>query len=309
MRKAGALRLLRGGLYQGALDFRSEIKEASGEFPWRRTIVTTLGLPAEGTGRSLFLRFRSFARHLYIGRSVNSRRFLYGLLAFDFISLIFIIATSFLPRSDLTRALDIAFGIAFLAEFLLRFAAARRVSRELTRITTWTDIAVIASLLVAAAGEAAAFLRVLRTFRLLRTYRIVRLLREDSAFFQRYEEILFAIANLTVFIFIMTGVVYETQHNHNPGIQNYADALYFTVTALTTTGFGDITLPGTPGRLITVVIMIFGVTLFLNLARVLFSPRKVRFACPSCGLLRHDIDAVHCKACGRVLNIPDEGAV
>ena len=61
----------------------------------------------------------------------------------------------------------------------------------------------------------------------------------------------------------MTGVVYETQHRINPNITNYADALYFTVTALTTTGFGDITLPGTLGRLITVVIMIFGVTLFL----------------------------------------------
>jgi voltage-gated potassium channel len=291
------------------LDFHPEMGEASEEFPGRLTTVTALGLRSERTDHSLVLRFRSFARHLYIGRSVNSRRFLYALLAFDFISLVFIIATSFLPRSDLTRALDIAFGIAFLAELMLRFAAARRISRELTRITTWTDIAVIVSLLVATTGEAAGFLRVLRTFRLLRTYRMVRLLREDSAFFRRNEEVLFAIANLTVFIFIMTGVVYETQRNLNPGIKNYADALYFTVTALTTTGFGDITLPGTLGRLITVVIMIFGVTLFLNLAKVLFSPTKVRFACPSCGLLRHDIDAVHCKACGTVLNIPDEGAV
>ena len=105
----------------------------------------------------------------------------------------------------------------------------------------------------------------------------------------------------------MTGVVYETQKFRNNQIGNYADALYFTVTALTTTGFGDITLPGTTGRMITVVIMIFGVTLFLNLAQALFSPPKVRFTCPTCGLQRHDVDAVHCKACGNVLNIPDEG--
>ncbi len=105
----------------------------------------------------------------------------------------------------------------------------------------------------------------------------------------------------------MTGIVYETQHRANPNITNYADALYFTVTALTTTGFGDITLPGTTGRLITIVIMIFGVTLFLNLAKVLFSPSKVRFSCPDCGLQRHDRDAVHCKACGKLLSIPDEG--
>jgi voltage-gated potassium channel len=55
--------------------------------------------------------------------------------------------------------------------------------------------------------------------------------------------------------------------------------------------------------------MIVGVTLLLNLARALFQPRKVRFACPTCGLQRHDPDAVHCKACGVILNIPDEGQV
>ena len=79
---------------------------------------------------------------------------------------------------------------------------------------------------------------------------------------------------LAVFIFVMTGVVYETQSSHNKQIVNYADALYFTATALTTTGFDDITLPGTAGRLITVVIMIFGVTLFLNLAKALLAPPR-----------------------------------
>ena len=61
-----------------------------------------------------------------------------------------------------------------------------------------------------------------------------------------------------------------------------------------------------PGRLISVVVMICGVTLFLRLAQVLFRPYKVRFTCPECGLLRHDPDAVHCKACGILLNIPNE---
>lgn len=79
------------------------------------------------------------------------------------------------------------------------------------------------------------------------------------------------------------------------------------MTALTTTGFGDIVLEGSIGRLIAVVIMIFGVTLFLRLARALLLPHKVRFSCPKCGLQRHEIDAVHCRACGELLNIPDEG--
>jgi voltage-gated potassium channel len=271
--------------------------------------LEALGVHSKEPDRTLLSRFRGAARQLYSGRSVNCRPFFYALLAFDLASLLFIIATSFLPRNDLVRSLDVAFGIAFLMELVFRLAGSRRLDRELLRITTWTDLAAIVSLLAATTSEAAGFLRVLRTLRLLRTYRVVRLLREDSVFFRRNEELLFAVTNLSVFIFVMTGVVYETQHGSNPGIHNYADALYFTVTALTTTGFGDITLPGTPGRLITVVIMIFGVTLFLNLAKVLVSPTKVRFRCPSCGLLRHDVDAVHCKACGTVLNIPDEGAV
>jgi hypothetical protein len=41
-------------------------------------------------------------------------------------------------------------------------------------------------------------------------------------------------------------------------------------------------------RLISVVIIIFGVTLFFDLARALLSPSKVRFLCPTCGLQRHD---------------------
>lgn len=252
------------------------------------------------------IRYR--IRELYEGSSAATRWFLYSLLAFDFISLLFIIATSFLPRSGLIRGLDLTFGVVFLIEFVVRFFGVRRPWRELTRLTTWTDVAAIGSLLISVSSEGAGFLRALRTLRLLRAFRVVEHLRRDSPFFRWHEEIVAALANLSVFIFVMTGVVYETQRGVNQHIANYADALYFTVTALTTTGFGDITLPGTVGRLITVVIMIFGVTLFLNLARVLFNPTKVRFDCPACGLQRHDRDAVHCKACGIVLNIPDEGA-
>jgi voltage-gated potassium channel len=39
--------------------------------------------------------------------------------------------------------------------------------------------------------------------------------------------------------------------------------------------------------------MIFGVTLFFNLARALINPNKVGFPCSDCGLQRHDADAVH----------------
>jgi voltage-gated potassium channel len=212
-----------------------------------------------------------------------------------------------LPHDALIGVLDIVFGLIILADFTARMAIARAPWRELLYTATWADMAAIISFLAPILGEGAGFLRATRTLRLLRTYHLLAQLRTDSRFFRRNEEVILAITNLTVFIFITTGAVYETQHYSNAHIHNYADALYFTVTALTTTGFGDITLPGTLGRLLSVVIMIFGVTLFFNLARALINPTKVRFSCQHCGLRRHDADAVHCKACGTLLNIPDEG--
>jgi voltage-gated potassium channel len=224
------------------------------------------------------------------------------------LTILFIVATSFVERGNAVEWLDIVFGIAILADFLARLAISRSRLRELLHPATWADIAAIISFLAPIIGEGAGFLRILRTIRLLRTYQVLTRLRQDSPRFRRNEDAIFAVAHLSVFIFVMTGIVYETQYATNKDITNYADALYFTVTALTTTGFGDITLPGTIGRLISVVIMILGVTLFFNLARALLQPTKVRFRCPRCALLRHDADAVHCKACGMILNIPDEGS-
>jgi voltage-gated potassium channel len=59
--------------------------------------------------------------------------------------------------------------------------------------------------------------------------------------------------------------------------------------------------------MISIAIMICGVTLFLRLAQVLFRPLKVREPCQTCGLTLHDADAVHCKHCGTNIHIETEG--
>ena len=137
------------------------------------------------------------------------------------------------------------FGLVILADFAARLLISRTRIRDLLQPATWADIVAIASFLAPLASEGAAFLRVLRTLRLLHAYQLLARLRADSAWFRRYEELTITMVHLVVFLFVMTVVVYETQHWTNPQIKNYIDALYFTVTALTTTGFGDITLQGT----------------------------------------------------------------
>jgi voltage-gated potassium channel len=246
-------------------------------------------------------------RYLYESDAPTAHRFRYALLAFDIVTILFIVATTFVRGSSTLEWVDIVFGVLILLDFLARLVISRNRLRELAHPASWADMAAIVSFLAPIAGEAAGFLRILRTVRLLHTYQLLARLRKDSNWFRRHEDVVLAVVNLFVFLFVMSGIVYASQYGRNPGINNYVDALYFTVTALTTTGFGDITLEGTFGRFISIVIMILGVTLFLMLVRLLLQPAKVRFRCPTCALLRHDADAVHCKACGTILQIPDEG--
>ncbi len=150
------------------------------------------------------------------------------------------------------------------------------------------------------------FLRVLRLSTLIHSdffWRTIGHRYDDT----RVEEITKAVAALVTFVFVATGFVYTSFMGRYDDITGYIDALYFTVTSLTTTGYGDILLPGNWGRIVSIVIMLVGVTLFVRLGQTLFSPRKVHFPCPACGLQKHDPDAVHCKACGALICIPDNG--
>jgi voltage-gated potassium channel len=252
-------------------------------------------------------RLTNRLREFYEGTSKEARRFRYGLLIIDVATILFIIFSSFLPSNPAFEALDAIIGFYVLADFAARILVSRDRVRSLLHPMNLVDLIVLISFLAPIVGEGLGFLRVLRTLRMLRTYRTIDLLRQDFPTFRRNEEAIIASLHLGIFIFVMTGLVYETQHYFNAEIHNYADALYFTVTTLTTTGFGDITLPGTGGRLLSVGIMIFGVTLFLRLAQVLFRPSKVSYECSQCGLLRHEPDAVHCKHCGAPVHIRTEG--
>jgi voltage-gated potassium channel len=246
---------------------------------------------------------------LYFGTHGPARTFRYSLLAFDVFFIVFVVVTSFVERNFWIELTDAVIGVVIVLDFSARMYVSRHPWKDLMHPSGIADLVVIFSLLAPIAGEGLAFLRVMRTLRLLRSYQLLSLLRRDFSFFKRNELTIFSALNLFVFIFFMTALVYETQHVSNPGIKNYADALYFTVTTLTTTGFGDITLDGSGGRLLSVAIMIFGVSLFIRLVQVMLRPPKVRYECPDCALTQHDADAVHCKHCGRVLHIESTGEV
>lgn len=256
---------------------------------------------------SFIERLRVGLYKLYHGQGVEAVRFAYGMLAFDLISIVYFLISSFYDRSKWFLYIDIVIGLIVLIDFLARFWLSRRKTRFMTRFSTWADIIVIGTLLAPMFIENLVFLRLLRSLRLLRTFHILQDLRKRYKFFRQYEEIIQSVLNLSVFLFVVTALVYVVQEKINPEINNYLDALYFTVATLTTTGFGDITLVGQTGKVLSVIIMVVGISLFLRLVQTIFKPSKVKYTCQTCGLNRHDQDAVHCKHCGEQLKIETEG--
>ncbi|MEM8580408.1 MAG: potassium channel family protein [Pseudomonadota bacterium] len=245
---------------------------------------------------------------LYTGQSPAAVRFRYTLLAFDLATVLYFIVTTPLQLTPLQSALNLFLALVIFADLCARLFIARDRGRYLTRVYVMGDIAVLASLVLNPfVAVDLAFLRILRGLRLGHSDYLLNDLRRDWRFFREHEDALVASLNLIVFVFVTAAGVYTFFGGDQRGVTGFIDALYFTVTTLTTTGYGDIT-PTTPtGKLISVLIMIVGVSLFLNLARTIFLPAKVTYTCHSCGLNRHDPDAVHCKHCGDPLRIETKG--
>ena len=178
-----------------------------------------------------------------------------------------------LVGSQIFHAVDLAIAGVLIADFFARLIVAPRPARFLTAATTFIDVIVIVALIAPVFLPNLAFLRIVRMLRLLRSYHVMRELRR-IAWFRRREELLNAATDLTVFVFLTSAVVYVIEKPINPDVTDFVDALYFTVTTLTTTGFGDITLSDTFGRLLAIVMMFLGVALFFRLAQAIFTRRR-----------------------------------
>lgn len=250
-------------------------------------------------------RLRARLRYLYHGQSAAAVRFRLAVIVVDIALIGFFIAAPLLRETAFFLAVDYFVAFILALDLCARALASRSVRLWVKRPIVWVDAFVLLTLLAPGWLFNLAFLRVLRLWTLLHSdffWSTIGRRYDDT----RYEEVTRAASTLVTFVFIVTGFVYTSFAGRHVGVDGYIEALYFTVATLTTTGFGDIVLPGAWGKLISIVTMIAGITLFVRLAQTVFRPHKVRFLCERCGLMRHEPDAVHCKACGLLLNIPND---
>ncbi len=244
--------------------------------------------------------------HRGLQRLYANDAFQLGILLFDISTILLFLFLTFVHHEAWTVTADLIVGAVMLLELLARWWAGTRRFGYFRQPLVVVDIVIIGSLLLPRLTGSFAFLRVLRAMRLFRALKVISEQKKRHRWMVERGELIQSATNLVLFIFVTSSIVYEAQADRNPAIQSILDALYFTVTSLTTTGFGDVTLIGNSGRLLSAIIMIVGVSLFLKLAQSIIRPSKVHHACAQCGLSRHDPDAIHCKHCGAIICIPHE---
>jgi voltage-gated potassium channel len=248
--------------------------------------------------------FRRRLRLLYRGHGKGARVFQAAVVLIDLAIIAFFIATPVLQAQPSFLWIDYSVAALLAVDLVAGLLATTVPSERLRQPTFWVDLFVLVTLLFPASLVNLGFLRILRLWSLSRSGMLWRPLAGWGL--ESWQEQMHAVVNLLTFLFIMTGFVYTFFFRTGSGITEYVDALYFTVATVTTTGFGDIVLPGIAGKLTSIVTMIIGISLFVRLAQLIFRPTKVFFPCPECALQRHDADAVYCKACGHLMKIPDD---
>lgn len=241
-----------------------------------------------------------------IGRGINL--FITGLVLAS--SAIFVAETYQLPAAFKAQ-LDIfenAILFIFVVEYFLRFWCAKHKARHVFSLFSIIDFISILPFLVS--GSSVGFLRIFRWFRILRLIRFIGgntvfgyVSSEDSAI---YTKILFTLFSI---IFVYSGLIYQVEHTSNSKYRTFLDAVYFSVSTISTAGFGDIVPLSELGRFLTVLMILTGI-IFIPwqlgdlIKRLVKTTEQVQTSCLSCGLMPHDSDAQFCKRCGTSLEHP-----
>lgn len=185
------------------------------------------------------------------------------MLALCIFALTSLAAQIMFPIGDETRKLlqyaDNAVCVLFFGDFLWSFA---RAENRLRYMVTWGWLDLLSSIPTLEVARWGRIARILRVLRVLRGLRATRLLA--SVVLRRRAQNTFLSAcliALLLIIFCSIAVLhFETDPSSN--IRTAEDALWWSVTTITTVGYGD-RYPVTPeGRMTAVILMTAGVGLF-----------------------------------------------
>jgi voltage-gated potassium channel len=246
-------------------------------------------------------RLRSRLRALYYGHTSSALRFQGVLLALDLLIIGFFVLSQFIAEQPWFWIVDALIAVFLAIDLFARLVALGSMRRWLKYPVTWIDLVVLATLLFPRVLYNWGFLRILRLWSLVHSERFWNVLARGRYDDTHTEDISKAVTTLVVFVFMAAGITQALFLHEHPELNNFVDAIYFVVSSLTTTGYGDIALDSAWGRLFSIGLMLAGISLFLSVAQKVVAPPKKIVRCASCGIDRHDPDARNCKMCGAPL--------
>ena len=206
------------------------------------------------------------------------------------------------------------FTILFTIEYFLRLYSTRNSIEYARSFYGVVDLLAILPSYLSLFIPGAQSLLVIRALRLLRIFRVFKLSRYlgeasilSEAMIQSKSRIVVFLSTITVLSFITGAGMYLVEGPEN-GFTSIPQSVYWAITTLTSTGYGD-TVPLTPlGKALAIFIMIMGYSLIIVPTGII-SNELIKMgdistqACLSCSKEGHDFNAKYCKHCGAKLDL------
>ncbi|MBI1343561.1 MAG: ion transporter [Terrimonas sp.] len=212
------------------------------------------------------------------------------------------------PNKEFFHAFDVFSVVVFSIEYLLRLWSCTDEERykhwfwgRIKYMMTWESIVDLLAIIPFFLHRIFIFdLRVLRILRLLRLLRIFRLTvylkssrMVSNVFRNHIQELVLSFTLAMSLIVISSCMLYFAEHLAQPEkFKSIPDTLWWSVTTLTTIGYGDMVPITSTGKILTSIIALIGVALFALPAGIITAGflqemrknrrTKVHF-CPHCG--------------------------
>ncbi|MDQ3192045.1 MAG: ion transporter [Bacteroidota bacterium] len=245
------------------------------------------------------------------------------LLILIFISVLGIILESVesirLKYGDILILLEWTVTVIFTIEYILRIISIGKPFKYIFSFFGLVDLVAFLPAYIALIWIGAYYFSVIRMFRLLRIFRIFKLAKYTWAskvlmlsLRQNKGKIIIFLMTVFTIVTIMGSLLYAIEGPKH-GFVSIPVGIYWAIITLTTVGYGDI-VPATPiGKLIASAIMIMGYSIIavptglVSMGIASANKKEVsNQACHQCSKEGHDVDALHCKYCGAVLNPLEE---
>jgi voltage-gated potassium channel len=169
--------------------------------------------------------------------------------------------------SRIIQSLDTAVCALFFIDFLIRFRAAER--KLLFLKWGWIDLlACIPNLDILRWGRLVRIIRLVRVLRAVRSFqRILKIIMQHRT---RNGLASVFVTFVLLVVFASIGIL-VSESSPNANIVNAEDAIWWSVSTITTVGYGDKFPVTTEGRIIAMIMMVSGVGLFGTLSGVIAS--------------------------------------